>query len=188
MTDNLSPPEIETTGSRLVYQNRWMKVREDTIRRLHGAEGLYGVVEKPNFVMVVPVAGDGSLHMVEQYRYPVGGRFWEFPQGAWEGSPGADPLEVARGELREETGLATAEMIHAGFLFQAYGYATQGFHLFLARGLTPGEKALEVEEADLISRPVSPSELAAMICDGRVRDSGTLAAIALLRVKGLLML
>ena len=96
---------IETTSTRLVYENRWMRVREDTIRRPDGSSGIYGVVEKPDFVVIVPVDDDGRLHLVEQYRYPVKGRYWELPQGSWEQAPGAEPLEMARAELREETGL-----------------------------------------------------------------------------------
>lgn len=127
--------DIETLGSCLVYENRWMRVREDAIRRRNGSEGIYGVVEKPDFVVVVPVEDDGRVHLVEQYRYPVRGRYWEVPQGTWEHTPGADPLKVARGELREETGLEAAGMAYVGRLFQGYGYATQGYHVFLATGL-----------------------------------------------------
>jgi ADP-ribose pyrophosphatase len=187
MSDTATP-EIATLGTRLIYENRWMKLREDAVRRLDGSTGIYGVVEKPDFVMIVPVEEDGSLHLVEQYRYPVGGRFWEFPQGSWESSPDADPLDVARGELREETGLDAAEMIYAGHLFQAYGYSNQGFHLFLARGLRKGDVALEPEELGLISRMVTPAEFRQMICEGLVKDSCTLAAINLLQLKGLLVL
>ena len=61
---------IETTSTRLVYENQWMRVREDTIRRRDGSIGIYGVVEKPDFVVIVPVEDDGRLHLVEQYRYP----------------------------------------------------------------------------------------------------------------------
>jgi ADP-ribose pyrophosphatase len=64
---------IETTSTRLVYENRWMRVREDTIRRRDGSIGIYGVVEKPDFVVIVPVEDDGRVHLVEQYRYPVKG-------------------------------------------------------------------------------------------------------------------
>lgn len=66
---------IETTSTRLVYENRWMRVREDTIRCRDGSSGIYGVVEKPDFVVIVPVEDDGRLHLVEQYRYPVKGRY-----------------------------------------------------------------------------------------------------------------
>ena len=82
---------IETTSTRLVYENRWM-VREDTIRRRDGSTGIYGVVEKPHFVVIVPVEDGGRLHLVEQYRYPPKGRYWELPQGSWEQEPGADPM------------------------------------------------------------------------------------------------
>jgi len=63
--------DITTTGTSVVYENRWMRVREDTIRRRDGSDGLYGVVEKPDFVVIVPLNGD-RLHLVEQFRYPVG--------------------------------------------------------------------------------------------------------------------
>jgi 8-oxo-dGTP pyrophosphatase MutT (NUDIX family) len=102
-----------------------MRVREDTIRRRDGSIGIYGVVEKPDFVVVVPVEDNGRLHLVEQYRYPVKGRYWELPQGSWEQEPGADPMEMARGELQEETGLDAALMTYVGHLFEACGYANQ---------------------------------------------------------------
>jgi 8-oxo-dGTP pyrophosphatase MutT (NUDIX family) len=80
-----------------------MRVREDAICR--GSEGIYGIVEKPDSVVIVPVEDDGRINLVQQYRYPIGARYWEFPQGAWEQTPGADPDDVARGELQEKTGL-----------------------------------------------------------------------------------
>lgn len=77
--------DIERICSRVVYENRWMRVREDAVRRRDGSDGIYGVVEKPDFVVIVPMEEDGRLHLVQQFRYPVGGRYWEFPQGSWEG-------------------------------------------------------------------------------------------------------
>ena len=88
--------KIETTSTQLVYENRWMRVREDTIRRRDGSNGIYSVVEKPDFVVIIPVEDDGRLYLVEQFRYLVTGRYWEFPQGSWEQIEGADPLEMAR--------------------------------------------------------------------------------------------
>jgi 8-oxo-dGTP pyrophosphatase MutT (NUDIX family) len=178
--------DIETIGSRVVYENRWMRVREDAIRRRDGSEGVYGIVEKPDFVVIVPVEGDGRLHLVQQFRYPVGGRYWEFPQGSWEGTPEADPLEVARGELREETGLDAAEMAYAGHLFQGYGYSTQGYRVFLARGLHRGEADQEPEEQDLVTLAFAVSDVERMIRDGEIKDAATVAALGLLRLKGLL--
>ena len=178
-------PDIVRTGSRLVYENRWMRLREDTVRRRDGSPGLFGVVEKTDFVTVAAVE-DGMVHMVEQFRYPVGRRCWEFVQGMWEYAPGTDPLELARAELREETGLRAAEMRYAGRLFLAYGFCTQANHVFLATGLTPGEAALEVEEQDLVTRARPLAELEAMIRDGMIEDQSTVAAFGLLRLKGML--
>ena len=177
---------IETTSTRLVYENRWMRVREDTIRRGDGSIGIYGVVEKPDFVVIVPVEDDGRLHLVEQYRYPVKGRYWELPQGSWEQEPGADPVEMARGELQEETGLDAAHMTYVGHLFEACGYANQGFHIFLATGLRHGEANRGHEEQDLVAQDFALSEVERMIRDGEIKDATTVAALGLLRLKGLL--
>jgi ADP-ribose pyrophosphatase len=178
--------DIEATGTKVVYENRWMRVREDAVRRRDGSEGIYGVVEKPDFVVIVPVEANGSLHLVQQYRYPVGDRYWEFPQGSWEAAPDADPLKVARGELREETGLDAAEMAYGGHLFQGYGYSNQGYHVFLARGLHRGTTSLEPEEQDLITRVFAASEVERMIFDGEIKDATTVAALGLLSLKKLL--
>lgn len=180
-----SENEINTLGSRLIYENRWMRLREDAIRRRDGAEGIYGVVEKPDFVVIVPVEPDGAVHLVEQYRYPVGARFWEFPQGTWEGEPGADPIAVARGELAEETGLLAEEMIYAGHLFQGYGFSTQGYHIFLARGLKPTARRLDPEEQGLITQRFAAAALMRMIREGEIKDATTVAALGLLQLKGL---
>src|SRR4051812_41155775 len=79
-----------------------------------------GLWRSRTLLVIVPLNGN-RLHLVEQFRYPVGARYWELPQGSWEEAPDADPLELARGELQEETGLRAAKMIEVGHLFEAYG-------------------------------------------------------------------
>jgi ADP-ribose pyrophosphatase len=177
-------PEIRRTGSAIVYENRWMTVREDRIVRADGSPGIYGVVEKSDYVIVAAV-GDGLIHLVEQYRYPVGARFWEMPQGSWEGRK-IDPLALAAAELREETGLIAGSMIHAGRLYQAYGYATQACDVFLAGELIQGSPEREIEEAGMIAQGFALPEFERMIVDGLIPDSATVAAYGLLRLKGLL--
>jgi 8-oxo-dGTP pyrophosphatase MutT (NUDIX family) len=178
--------DIEATGTRVVYENRWMRVREDTVRRRDGSDGIYGVVEKPDFVVVVAAEPDGRLHLVQQFRYPVCNRYWEFPQGSWEATPGANPLEVARGELKEETGLEATQMSYIGHLFQGYGYSTQGYRVFLASGLSRVQADLELEEQDLVTRAFAAAEVERMIRDGDIKDATTVATFGLLRLKGLL--
>lgn len=178
--------DIEKLDSRIVYENRWMRVREDAIQRRDGSHGVYGVVEKPDFAVIVPIAGDGRLHLVEQYRYPVGARFWELPQGSWEEAPEADPLAVARGELLEETGLKAEQVVRAGHLFQGYGYSTQGYHIFVARGLSKGRAEPSEEEQGLLTAAFTLSEVEQMIASGRIKDATTVAVLGLLRLKGML--
>lgn len=173
-----SEHELVATSSTVVYANRWMTVLEEQTLRHDGAEGIFGLVTKPDFALVVPYA-DGGFHLVEQYRYAVKGRYWEFPQGSWEQQPDADPLALARGELAEETGLTAGAMTPLGHLFEAYGYCDQGFHVILATDLTAGEPNLDEEEAGLISRWFSEAEVWQLIAEGRLKDAPSIAALAL---------
>ena len=72
---------MRVVSTRVVYENRWMRVHED--RRRADGRRLYGWVEKPPSALIVPI-DDGHVWLIEQFRHPVGQRFWEFPQGAWE--------------------------------------------------------------------------------------------------------
>jgi 8-oxo-dGTP pyrophosphatase MutT (NUDIX family) len=174
-----------TLSSRIAYENRWTRVREDRIRHPDGSDGLYGVVERADFVVIVPWQ-DGHLTLVEQYRYPVAVRVWEFPMGMWEQAPGTDPLVLAAAELREETGLIAGRMTRVGEIFQGPGYCNQRGHIFLATDLTQGEPDREATEQDMISRRFALADFEAMIRDGTLREAMTLSAFGLLRVNGLL--
>jgi 8-oxo-dGTP pyrophosphatase MutT (NUDIX family) len=174
--------DIVTRGSRVVYENRWMRVREDAIERSDGSTGAYGVVDKPDFALVIPVE-PGGLWLVEQFRYPVGGRYWEFPQGSWEDRPDTDPAELAAAELREETGLRAGRLERLGRIFPAYGYSSQGGQVFLATGLTPGPASRSAEEQDLVARRFSHAQWQEMLAGGQIADAGSLAAWALLTAR-----
>ena len=76
---------IRQLSSRVVYRNPWMTVREDEIERDNGTRGIYGVVEKCDSAIVIPIEGD-DVYLVEQYRYPVGMKTLEFPREAWNGT------------------------------------------------------------------------------------------------------
>jgi len=173
---------IETISSREVYRNRWMTVREDAIRRQDGSSGIYGVVHKPDFALIIPYES-GAFHLVEQYRYPVRGRYLEFPQGSWEEQQDATPDSLAMGELQEETGLIAGRMTYLGRLLSAPGYSTQGMHVFLAEQLSQGAQHLSPEEGDLVVTRVTIEEFEALVLEGRIQDASTLAAYSLLRMK-----
>lgn len=160
-------------------------MREDRIIRPDGSAGLYGVVERSDFVIIVPWH-EGRLTLVEQYRYPVAERLWEFPMGMWEHTPGSEPTALAAGELREETGLIAGSMTYAGEIFQGPGYCTQRGRIFLATDLRQGEPEREASEQDMICRSFTQDQFEMMLRDGTVREAMTIAAFGLLRVKGLL--
>lgn len=180
----MSDPEFERLGSRVVYANRWMRVREDRFQRPDGSEGTYGIVEKGDYVLVIPYEY-GHVWLVEQYRYPVRGRYWEFPQGSWEHSPDANPYDVAKGELEEETGLRAERLERLGSLFQAYGYSNQAFDIYLAQDLTSGQPKPDVEEADLVTRRFSIVQVELMLRSGEIRDVSSVAAYGLAQLLGI---
>jgi len=162
-----------------VYRNPWIRVREDAVEHADGSPGVYGVIEKAHFALVLPAEQDG-FWLVEQYRYPLGRRAWEFPQGTWgQGSDGT-PEELARAELAEETGLRAGGLRHLGHLDLAPGMSTQEFDVWLATDLTQGPTAREATEADMRHAFVPETELRAMVRAGRFTDGPSLAAYALL--------
>jgi 8-oxo-dGTP pyrophosphatase MutT (NUDIX family) len=173
---------MQTLGSRVVYRNRWMTVREDDICRSDGSIGIYGVVEKPDAALIIPIE-NGRIHMVQQFKYAVGARYWEFPQGTWERVTNYSTEELARGELREETGLVATHVELLARIYVAYGFLTQPVHVFVATGLTQLEAQPEQEEQDIVCGNFSWNEFQTMVEGGQVTDSLSLAALTLLRLK-----
>jgi 8-oxo-dGTP pyrophosphatase MutT (NUDIX family) len=167
-------PAITTLSSREVYRNHWMRVREDEILRSNGEKGIYGVVEKHDGALILPIDGD-RIWLVDQFRYAIQERSLEPPQGSWERAV-ESPEELARGELKEEIGMEAAAMTHLGTLWIAPGFLRQKMHIFLATGLTPTEKDPDAEEHDLVVRSVLVSEFEQMILDGAIKDGPTVSA------------
>ena len=172
-------PDIRTISSSLVYEDDWMVLRRDEIERRDGSRGSYAVVSKPDFAVVIP-ADEDRFCLVEEYRYPVRRRSWAFPQGAFPGRGDGDPEVLARLELAQETGLSARHLTRLGFLHSAHGLSSQGFHVFLATGLTPGTPQREAEEQDMRHEWVSRARFLDMIRDAAITDDATVAAFTLL--------
>lgn len=170
---------VRQLSSRVVYQNAWLTVREDQIERLDGSRGIYSVIDRPDFAVIIPSENDG-FHLVDQYRYPIAGRYWEFPQGCYPDRADGDPADLARTELAEETGLRAGSLVHLGHLFGSHGTSGQGFNAFLATDLEHGSPDREVEEQDMRQRWFSRVEFERMIQAGLVKDDATAAAYTLL--------
>jgi ADP-ribose pyrophosphatase len=159
-------------------------VREDVVERANGQRGIYGVIDKDPACIIIAVEStpEGEfLYLVEQFRYTVGARFMEFPQGGWEQAD-AVPEEMARGELREETGLTAESMTHLATLQIGYGVMNQKQHVFLAEGLSHGEHDRDAEESDLEVHRVNVTEFEAMILDSRIADNCSVSAWGMYRL------
>jgi len=175
---------IKTISSREVYRNPWCRVREDEIERSDGSRGIYGVMDKDPACIVIPLERTDEeefIWLVRQFRYTVGGTYFDLPLGGWERAE-VNAEELARGELAEETGLRVERMTPLADLWIAYGAMRQIHHVFLAEGLTPGETARDSEEDDMTVHRVAVSEFESMLLDGRVMDNCTAAAWGVYRV------
>jgi 8-oxo-dGTP pyrophosphatase MutT (NUDIX family) len=185
---------IERVTTREVYRNAWMIVREDGIRRQDGSLGIYGVIDKPTYALVIArdtvdpgTTGEDRFRLVEQFRYPIGLRRWEFPQGTAPGPLDGDepaPRDLAARELREETGLRSGALTVLGRLDVAPGMSSQRGWVFLATDVSEGDHDREVEEQDMHSEWFTGAQLEQMIADGTITDAQTIAAWTLLRLSG----
>ena len=175
---------IRTLSSKVVYENPWLRVREDAIERQDGSRGVHAVIEKNHGALVVPWDGE-RVTLVGQVKYPVKGFYWEFPQGAIDADETVEPEEIARTELREETGLRATTLEHLGRFFYSYGMSSQAFDAWLATDLEHGEADPDATEVGLETRAVTRDEFDAMVRSGEIADAASLAAWEMLRVRGI---
>jgi len=170
-----------------MYDGCLLHVRRDEVALPNGAVSVREYFCHGGAVCVVPLTDDGKVLMERQYRYAVGQVITEIPAGKLD-SPGEDPLEAAKRELREETGAGAAEWIPMGVFLPAVAYSTETIHMFAAKGLTYGAQDMDPDEfLEVFAAPLE--ELAEDVLAGRIPDSKTQAAILrayLMRQRGLL--
>lgn len=157
-----------------VYNGLIVNVRSDIAALQTGKHVRREVVEHPGGVAVVPVAEDGSVLMVRQYRYPMEEELLEIPAGKLE--PGEAPLECAIRELSEETGCTPGEMISLGATYPSPGFCEEVLHIFLARDLQYGEMHLDEDEFLSVER-VPMDVLVEMVMTNRIPDAKTIVGL-----------
>lgn len=164
-----------TKSSRIVYENRWIRVREDQVIRPDGGPGLYGVVEIRPSVGVVAMSEREEIVLVGQWRYSVNRYSWEVPRGG--SHPGeTEMLEVAKRELAEEAGIAAERWQVLGQVDVCNGVADDVQTLYLATGLSTTEMRLDPEE-DIRVEWKPFEEAVRMAIDGRITEVCSVAAI-----------
>lgn len=158
-----------------VYDNPWIRVTHENVLTPAGTQGIYGVVHfKSRAVGVVPLDERGNVWLVKQFRYPLNQYSIEIPEGG--SPPEEDMLLTAQRELQEETGLMAAEWRHLLDLHTSNSVTDESGAIFLARGLTRGEMALEAtEDIEVLCVPLE--EAINWIFAGKITDSLTVMGL-----------
>ncbi len=168
------PNPWKTESTRLIYENAWIRVREDQVIRPDGKPGIYGVVEYHPCVGVLPIDADGNVHLVGQHRYPMDIYSWEIPEGAC--NRGEAPEIAARRELKEELGLEAGKLKKLITSHLSNSVSTEEAHIFLATELSQHEAQPEGTE-QLERKIVSFATALEMVLSGEITDSMSQIAI-----------
>jgi 8-oxo-dGTP pyrophosphatase MutT (NUDIX family) len=172
----------KTKSSRIVYENRWVRVREDEVIRPDGGPGIYGVVEIRPSVGIVAMNERDEVVLVGQWRYSVNRYSWEIPRGG--SHPGeTNMLDVAKRELAEEAGVLAEHWQVLGSVDNCNGVADDTQTLYLATGLSSTQTNFDPEE-EIAVQWRSFDEALRMAVDGRITEVCSVAAllrVALLR-------
>lgn len=161
-------------SSQTIFEGHIVKLTVDQVRLPDGKEAQREVVFHPGGVAVLALDGEERVYLVRQYRYPIRQLLLELPAGKLDHGQ-EDPIEGARRELAEETGLEAEEWTYLGHILASPGFCTEDLHMYLARGLTRKEQHLDEDEfLDVVIMPFS--ELVGQVMDGTITDAKTVAA------------
>ncbi len=166
-------------SSRIVYENAWMKVREDQVIQPGGKSGIYGVVLRKLGVGILAVNEKGQIFVQRDYKYPIGKFLLNIPAGGVEW--GDEVLNSAKRELKEEGGLTAQKWTKLGSFYTSPGFTDEFATLYLAEKITEG--AMEHEETETLvdHQWMEPKELYRMLDAGELEDPYILVALALAR-------
>lgn len=153
----------------------------DAVKLKNGETTLREVVEHPGGVAVIPVDDEGYVYCVRQFRYPMGEHLLEVPAGKLE--HGEDPLECAKRELSEETGINAHEYIDLGKIYPSPGFCREIIYIYLARSLQLG-KSHPDENEFLDVEKIHLDELVRLTMNNQLTDAKTV--IAVLKAKAVL--
>lgn len=155
------------------YENPYFKAIRYQVERPNGVRKPFWTVSKyDDFSVIIPIFPDGNTILVGQYRISVRFYSWEFPMGQVRGK---SPLQMAKQELIEETGIRAKVFKKIGNYHLASGLIDQEVHVYIARDLEEGKS--EPEEDEFIKiRKVKAREVGKMIDSGMIKDGPTIVA------------
>lgn len=168
-----------TLGSKLIYDNPWINLVEHDVLNPAGKKGIYSVVNfKGLAIGVLPLDEDKNTWLVGQWRYPLGQYSWEIPEGG--GKLDVDPIESAKRELKEETGLIAENYREICKMHTSNSVCNETAIIYLATVLSQSEAEPE-ETEDLKIMKLPFAEAYKMVLDGEITDS--LSMVAILKTK-----
>ena len=170
----------QTVSENKIYDNPWISLTEYNVVNPSGNPGIYGKVHFKNIAIgVVPLDADMNIYLVGQYRFALGQYSWEIPEGG--GILGVDPLDSAKRELLEETGLKATRWTELQRMHLSNSVSDELSIIFLAQDLQQFEAEPEDTE-QLIIKKVPFAEAYRMVNDGEITDSISVAAILKVRL------
>jgi 8-oxo-dGTP pyrophosphatase MutT (NUDIX family) len=169
-------------SSKQVFENPWLSLHEDNVINPGGGISHYGKINFKNLAIgIIPLDEDNNTWLVGQYRYVPDCYSWEIPMGG--GPLHIDPLESAKRELKEETGLIAENWQELMKLHTSNSVTDERGLVYVARSLTAGETEFE-EAEELLIRKVSLDEAIERVMSGEITDA--ISAAALLKLRQLL--
>jgi ADP-ribose pyrophosphatase len=162
-------------GSKDIYENPWIKIKEDQVIRPNKSKGIYGKVHFKNVAVgIVPIDEELNTILVGQYRYTLNEYSWEIPMG---GVPLEEDILVgAKRELREETGLRAEKWTKLLKIHTSNSVTDEYGFVYVAEDLTQGDTDWD-ETEDLKIRKLPFSRAVQMVMDGQITDSLSIAGI-----------
>lgn len=169
-----SPKRAIVHRSRNVFEGRIFDFVTENLTLPNGRNADMAFIRHPGSTAVVPMLDANTVVMELQYRHPVGDYLLEIPAGTME--PGESPLDCAKRELEEETGLMADELIKLGKIHIIPAYSDEEIHVYLAKGLTPSQQKLDHDEIiEVVNYPLA--EALQLIAEGQITDALTILSI-----------
>jgi ADP-ribose pyrophosphatase len=175
MNENKYDNPWKTLTSDEVYESPWLRITKHDVINPAGNKGIYSVVHFKNLAIgILPLDEEYNTWIVGQYRYPINQYSWEIPEGG--GLHGVEPLESAKRELLEETGIKAKKWTKIQEVHLSNSATDEHGLLYIAQDLSFHESEPE-ESEDLEVRKIPFNELYEMVLDGRITDGLTIITV-----------